>query len=78
MIQKDTGDAMHIEIENEISVIHQIGRQQYRKQVKEAPLKNMQFFFIDHKGIKNENEGFADWKCRLSEIVNYIVNDNVE
>ncbi len=71
MIPKNTVDFMQAEVEGEISAIHELGREQYRKLVKETPPKYMKFFFIDHRGIKNEDEGFVEWKRRLVEIVNY-------
>jgi hypothetical protein len=69
-IQKDTGRSLQVKVEEEISLIHEIGREQYRKSIKEIPAKDLQFLFIDHKGIKNENEGFVDWKRRLLEAIN--------
>lgn len=68
-IQKDSGRSLQAKVEDEISLIHEIGREQYRRLVKDTPPDNLQFHFIDHKGIKNENEGFADWRARLINII---------
>lgn len=68
-IEKRQGGAIINLIEEQIGVIHEIGRDQYRKEMKENDIPGFTFLFIDHKGIKKEEEGFADWKQRLAEAI---------
>lgn len=66
---KESARSLQVKVEDEISLIHEIGREQYRKLVKDTPRADLQFLFIDHKGIQNQNEGFAEWKERLLAII---------
>lgn len=65
-----TADASHLAvIEQEISCIHEIGREQYRRDIKKTQPVGFVFSFVDHKGIAvNENDSFSEWKQKLNEM----------
>ncbi len=66
----DTNRTLIATIETQIAIIQEKGREQYRREIKEAGNQELSFLFIDHKGIKlDEEEGFKEWKLKFDEKV---------
>lgn len=56
-------------LEEELAVVEQLGREQYRKGIKENKPDNFIFYKVDHTNINQSDEGFENWKQKIEKIM---------